>query len=49
MTVRVKAELTPKDNIYTSELVSRSGVVEFEIPSIPPAVQYVWLEVGESP
>lgn len=49
VTVRVKAELTPKDNIYTSELVSRSGVVEFEIPSIPPAVQYVWLEVGESP
>ncbi|KAG8126756.1 putative C3 and PZP-like alpha-2-macroglobulin domain-containing protein [Naja naja] len=44
VTVRVKAELTPKDNIYTSELVSRSGVVEFEIPSIPPAVQYVWLE-----
>ncbi|XP_039194420.1 C3 and PZP-like alpha-2-macroglobulin domain-containing protein 8 isoform X3 [Crotalus tigris] len=44
VTVRVKAELTPKDNIYTSELVSRGGVVEFEIPSIPPAVQYVWLE-----
>ncbi|KAL7992852.1 hypothetical protein Chor_017108 [Crotalus horridus] len=44
VTVRIKAELTPKDNIYTSELVSRGGVVEFEIPSIPPAVQYVWLE-----
>ncbi|XP_063146713.1 C3 and PZP-like alpha-2-macroglobulin domain-containing protein 8 [Candoia aspera] len=44
VTVRVKAELTPKDNIYTSELVSRGGLVEFEIPFIPPAVQYVWLE-----
>uniref|UniRef100_A0A670K9B6 C3 and PZP like alpha-2-macroglobulin domain containing 8 n=1 Tax=Podarcis muralis TaxID=64176 RepID=A0A670K9B6_PODMU len=42
--VRVKAELTPKDNIYTSELVSRGGSVEFEIPSIPSAAQYVWLE-----
>jgi len=28
--------------------VSRNGLVEFEIPSIPTAAQYVWLEVGES-
>ncbi|XP_052446900.1 C3 and PZP-like alpha-2-macroglobulin domain-containing protein 8 isoform X1 [Carassius gibelio] len=42
--VRVKAELTPKDNIYTSELVSRNGKATFEIPSIPTAAQYVWLE-----
>ncbi|XP_060132471.1 C3 and PZP-like alpha-2-macroglobulin domain-containing protein 8 [Zootoca vivipara] len=42
--VRIKAELTPKDNIYTSELVSHGGSVVFEIPSIPPAAQYVWLE-----
>ncbi|XP_074834082.1 C3 and PZP-like alpha-2-macroglobulin domain-containing protein 8 isoform X2 [Carettochelys insculpta] len=44
VTIRIKAELTPKDNIYTSELVSRSGLVEFEVPSIPTAAQYVWLE-----
>ncbi|EMP24064.1 C3 and PZP-like alpha-2-macroglobulin domain-containing protein 8 [Chelonia mydas] len=44
VTIRIKAELTPKDNVYTSELVSRSGLVEFEIPSIPTAAQYVWLE-----
>uniref|UniRef100_A0A673IZA5 C3 and PZP like alpha-2-macroglobulin domain containing 8 n=1 Tax=Sinocyclocheilus rhinocerous TaxID=307959 RepID=A0A673IZA5_9TELE len=43
--VRVKAELTPKDNIYISELVSRNGKATFEIPSIPTAAQYVWLEV----
>uniref|UniRef100_A0A8C1XZL9 C3 and PZP like alpha-2-macroglobulin domain containing 8 n=1 Tax=Cyprinus carpio TaxID=7962 RepID=A0A8C1XZL9_CYPCA len=43
--VRVKAELTPKDNIYTSELVSINGKATFEIPSIPTAAQYVWLEV----
>uniref|UniRef100_A0A3Q2EDE8 Macroglobulin domain-containing protein n=1 Tax=Cyprinodon variegatus TaxID=28743 RepID=A0A3Q2EDE8_CYPVA len=45
VTVRVKAELTPKDNIYTSELVSKDGKVLFEIPSIPIAAQYVWIEV----
>uniref|UniRef100_A0A8D2NEX1 C3 and PZP-like, alpha-2-macroglobulin domain containing 8 n=1 Tax=Zonotrichia albicollis TaxID=44394 RepID=A0A8D2NEX1_ZONAL len=45
VTIRIKAELTPKDNVYTSELVSRNGLVEFEIPSIPTAAQYVWLEV----
>ncbi|XP_063003438.1 C3 and PZP-like alpha-2-macroglobulin domain-containing protein 8 [Elgaria multicarinata webbii] len=44
VTVRIKAELSPADNIYTSELVSRGGRVEFEIPSIPVAAQYVWLE-----
>ncbi|XP_038157657.1 C3 and PZP-like alpha-2-macroglobulin domain-containing protein 8 [Cyprinodon tularosa] len=44
VTVRVKAELTPKDNIYTSELVSKDGKVLFEIPSIPIAAQYVWIE-----
>ncbi|MEE6510015.1 hypothetical protein FKM82_028976 [Ascaphus truei] len=44
VTVRIKAELTPKDNVYTSELVSRNGLVEFEIPSIPTVAQYVWLE-----
>ncbi|XP_029470045.1 C3 and PZP-like alpha-2-macroglobulin domain-containing protein 8 isoform X2 [Rhinatrema bivittatum] len=44
VTVHIKAELTSKDNVYTSELVSRNGLVEFEIPSIPPAAQYVWLE-----
>lgn len=49
VTVRIKAELTPKDNIYTSDLVSRGGLVEFEIPSIPPTAQYVWLEVGAKP
>ncbi|XP_069505312.1 C3 and PZP-like alpha-2-macroglobulin domain-containing protein 8 isoform X2 [Ambystoma mexicanum] len=43
-TIRVKAELTPKDNVYTTELVSQNGLVEFEIPSIPTAAQYVWLE-----
>ncbi|XP_067086562.1 C3 and PZP-like alpha-2-macroglobulin domain-containing protein 8 [Osmerus mordax] len=42
--VRVKAELTPKDNVYTSELTSRGGQASFEIPSIPNAAQYVWLE-----
>nr|XP_040039708.1 C3 and PZP-like alpha-2-macroglobulin domain-containing protein 8 [Gasterosteus aculeatus aculeatus] len=42
--VRVKAELTPKDNVYTSELISKSGQATFEIPSIPTAAQYVWLE-----
>ncbi|KAI7791344.1 C3 and PZP-like alpha-2-macroglobulin domain-containing protein 8 isoform X1 [Triplophysa rosa] len=42
--VRVKAELTPKDNVYTSELVSQNGKAVFEIPSIPTAAQYVWLE-----
>ncbi|XP_072450564.1 C3 and PZP-like alpha-2-macroglobulin domain-containing protein 8 isoform X3 [Chiloscyllium punctatum] len=44
ITVRIKAELTPKDNVYTSELVSKNSRVEFEIPSIPTAAQYVWLE-----
>ncbi|XP_068090260.1 C3 and PZP-like alpha-2-macroglobulin domain-containing protein 8 [Hyperolius riggenbachi] len=44
VTVRIKAELTPKDNVYTSELVSQNGLVEFQIPSIPTAAQYVWLE-----
>lgn len=44
--VRVKAELTLKDNVYTSELVSRNGKATFEIPSIPTAAQYVWLEVS---
>lgn len=42
--VRVKAELTPKDNVYTSELTSKDGQATFEIPSIPAAAQYVWLE-----
>ncbi|XP_061833863.1 C3 and PZP-like alpha-2-macroglobulin domain-containing protein 8 isoform X1 [Nerophis lumbriciformis] len=42
--VRVKAELTPKDNVYTSELISKDGKATFEIPSIPTAAQYVWLE-----
>nr|XP_029488379.1 C3 and PZP-like alpha-2-macroglobulin domain-containing protein 8 [Oncorhynchus nerka] len=42
--VRVKAELTPKDNVYTSELTSRDGRATFEIPSIPNSAQYVWLE-----
>ncbi|XP_024134100.1 C3 and PZP-like alpha-2-macroglobulin domain-containing protein 8 isoform X2 [Oryzias melastigma] len=42
--VRIKAELSPRDNIYTSELVSKDGQVSFEIPSIPTAAQYVWLE-----
>lgn len=47
--VRVKAELTAKDNIYTSELVSKDGQASFEIPSIPTAAQYVWLEVSGCP
>ncbi|XP_055020617.1 C3 and PZP-like alpha-2-macroglobulin domain-containing protein 8 isoform X1 [Boleophthalmus pectinirostris] len=42
--VRVKAELTPKDNVYTTELISKGGLATFEIPSIPAAAQYVWLE-----
>ncbi|KAG7283664.1 hypothetical protein CRUP_020437 [Coryphaenoides rupestris] len=42
--VRVKAELTPKDNVYASELTSRNGRATFEIPSIPTSAQYVWLE-----
>lgn len=46
MRVRVKAELTPKDNVYTSELISKGGQASFEIPSIPTAAQYVWLEVS---
>nr|XP_033811133.1 C3 and PZP-like alpha-2-macroglobulin domain-containing protein 8 isoform X1 [Geotrypetes seraphini] len=44
VTVCIKVQLTSKDNVYTSELVSRNGLVEFEIPSIPTAAQYVWLE-----
>ncbi|XP_018112272.1 C3 and PZP-like alpha-2-macroglobulin domain-containing protein 8 [Xenopus laevis] len=44
VTVQIKAELTPKDNVYTSELVSQNGLVEFQIPSIPTGAQYVWLE-----
>uniref|UniRef100_H3DDC6 C3 and PZP like alpha-2-macroglobulin domain containing 8 n=1 Tax=Tetraodon nigroviridis TaxID=99883 RepID=H3DDC6_TETNG len=43
--VRVKAELTTKDNVYTSELISKDGEATFEIPSIPTAAQYVWLEI----
>lgn len=46
VSVRVKAELTPKDNVYTSELTSKDGQATFEIPSIPTAAQYVWLEVS---
>lgn len=46
--VRVKAELTPKDNVYTSELISKDGQATFEIPSIPATAQYVWLEVRTS-
>lgn len=48
VTVQIRAELTPKDNIYTTESVSRGGLVGFEIPSIPTSAQHVWLEVGES-
>ncbi|KAM4808477.1 C3 and PZP-like alpha-2-macroglobulin domain-containing protein 8 isoform 1-T1 [Rhinophrynus dorsalis] len=44
VTVRIKAELTPRDNVYTSELVSQNGLVKFQIPSIPTGAQYVWLE-----
>ncbi|XP_037530185.1 C3 and PZP-like alpha-2-macroglobulin domain-containing protein 8, partial [Nematolebias whitei] len=44
VSVRVKAELSPKDNVYTSELISTDGQATFEIPSIPTAAQYVWLE-----
>ncbi|MFT7798785.1 C3 and PZP-like alpha-2-macroglobulin domain-containing protein 8 [Arapaima gigas] len=44
VTVRVRAELTPKDNIYTSQLISLNGQAVFEVPSIPTAAQYVWLE-----
>ncbi|XP_012664840.1 C3 and PZP-like alpha-2-macroglobulin domain-containing protein 8 [Otolemur garnettii] len=44
VTVQIKAELTPKDNIYTSESVSQGGLVGFEIPSIPTSAQHVWLE-----
>ncbi|KAM4574402.1 C3 and PZP-like alpha-2-macroglobulin domain-containing protein 8 isoform 2-T2 [Fundulus diaphanus] len=42
--VRVKAELMSKDNVYTSELISKDGKASFEIPSIPIAAQHVWLE-----
>ncbi|XP_076880650.1 C3 and PZP-like alpha-2-macroglobulin domain-containing protein 8 isoform X3 [Brachyhypopomus gauderio] len=42
--VRVKAELTPRDSVYTSELTSRNGEASFEIPAIPTAAQYAWLE-----
>uniref|UniRef100_A0A8C9AV61 C3 and PZP-like alpha-2-macroglobulin domain-containing protein 8 n=1 Tax=Phocoena sinus TaxID=42100 RepID=A0A8C9AV61_PHOSS len=45
VTVQIRAELTPKDNIYTTESVSRGGLVGFEIPSIPVSAQHVWLEV----
>ncbi|XP_043767013.1 C3 and PZP-like alpha-2-macroglobulin domain-containing protein 8 isoform X2 [Cervus elaphus] len=44
VTVQIRAELTPKDNIYTMESVSQGGLVEFEIPSIPMSAQHVWLE-----
>ncbi|XP_073659117.1 C3 and PZP-like alpha-2-macroglobulin domain-containing protein 8 isoform X8 [Tursiops truncatus] len=44
VTVQIRAELTPKDNIYTTESVSRGGLVGFEIPSIPVSAQHVWLE-----
>ncbi|CAH2293294.1 C3 and PZP-like alpha-2-macroglobulin domain-containing 8 [Pelobates cultripes] len=44
VSVRIKAELTLKDNVYTRELVSQNGLVEFQIPSIPTGAQYVWLE-----
>lgn len=47
VTVQIRAELTPKDNIYTIESVSRGGLVGFEIPFIPMSAQHVWLEVGE--
>uniref|UniRef100_A0A8C6A954 C3 and PZP like alpha-2-macroglobulin domain containing 8 n=1 Tax=Marmota marmota marmota TaxID=9994 RepID=A0A8C6A954_MARMA len=45
VTVQVKAELMPRDNIYTREFVSQGGLVRFEIPSIPMSAQRVWLEV----
>uniref|UniRef100_A0A8C5QDZ8 C3 and PZP like alpha-2-macroglobulin domain containing 8 n=1 Tax=Leptobrachium leishanense TaxID=445787 RepID=A0A8C5QDZ8_9ANUR len=45
VSVRIKAELTPKDNVYTRELVSLNGLVDFQIPSIPTGAQYVWLEI----
>nr|XP_026245668.1 C3 and PZP-like alpha-2-macroglobulin domain-containing protein 8 [Urocitellus parryii] len=44
VTVQVKAELMPRDNIYTREFVSQGGLVRFEIPSIPMSAQRVWLE-----
>ncbi|EPY88453.1 C3 and PZP-like, alpha-2-macroglobulin domain containing 8-like protein [Camelus ferus] len=44
VTVQIRAELTPKDNIYTTESVSLGGLVGFEIPSIPMSAQHVWLE-----
>ncbi|KAG8454856.1 hypothetical protein GDO86_001179 [Hymenochirus boettgeri] len=44
VTVRIKAELSPKDNVYTSELISHQGLIKFQIPSIPTGAQYVWLE-----
>uniref|UniRef100_A0A480DIY3 C3 and PZP-like alpha-2-macroglobulin domain-containing protein 8 n=2 Tax=Sus scrofa TaxID=9823 RepID=A0A480DIY3_PIG len=44
VTVQIRAELTPKDNIYTTESVSQGGLVGFEIPSIPMSAQHVWLE-----
>lgn len=49
VTVQIRAELTSKDNIYTTESVSRGGLVGFEIPFIPMSAQHVWLEVGELP
>ncbi|VFV36960.1 c3 and pzp-alpha-2-macroglobulin [Lynx pardinus] len=44
VTVQIRAELTSKDNIYTTESVSRGGLVGFEIPFIPMSAQHVWLE-----
>ncbi|KAG3279981.1 C3 and PZP like, alpha-2-macroglobulin domain containing 8, partial [Ictidomys tridecemlineatus] len=44
VTVQVKAELMPRDNIYTREFLSQGGLVRFEIPSIPTSAQRVWLE-----
>nr|XP_025845483.1 C3 and PZP-like alpha-2-macroglobulin domain-containing protein 8 isoform X3 [Vulpes vulpes] len=44
VTVQIRAELTPKDNIYTTESVSQGGLVVFEIPFIPMSAQHVWLE-----
>ncbi|XP_044109924.1 C3 and PZP-like alpha-2-macroglobulin domain-containing protein 8 isoform X6 [Neovison vison] len=44
VTVQIRAELTPKDNLYTIESVSRGGLVGFEIPFIPMSAQHVWLE-----
>ena len=46
--VRVKAELTPKDNVYASELTSRNGRATFENPMYDRNIQPTDIMANES-